>query len=360
MKSLFTTAIFLFGVSLFAQNTWTVDNRLGTTAQFTSVQAAIDAAEAGDFIYIHPSSINYGSITLNKRLNLRGIGHTPELANGEKATISSFMLFTNNTGITCSGSTISGLKIDALVDNNFGNISNVVIQNNLIGLFSARSPFNFVIQGNIFNMSGSVGINFTTSTHANNIISHNIFIRNTNSQISGVIEGLISSDSFNNNIVVFNNSSNDLGLFKNCLNPIVNNNIFVLNSNQTTATEILLLTSTITFQNCLTFAYGGQTLSNLNGSNNLNNTNPQFTNIGNTTNMAYTITNNYKLNTGSPAIDAGSDGDDLGIYAQGFKFQKRGYPFDLPYPTSININNALVAAGSNLEVVLKASANVEN
>lgn len=365
MKTIILNFTFLlFGAALFAQNTWTVDNRPGTTAQFTSVQAAHDAATEGDFIYIHPSPNNYGGLIIQKEIHLRGIGHSPELANGENAKINSIMLFTNNVNQTASGSSISGLEIvTAITDNNFGAISNVLIQNNKIGFLSFSRPFNFIIQGNVFNSSQANSIRFFTNvTHANNIISHNIFIRNTNSQIDAVIEGLVSSETFNNNIVVFNNTpaTNDLGLFENCANPIVNNNIFLITANNTVATELKLLNSNINFQNCLTFAFGGQTLNALSGTNNLNNTNPQFVNIGNTANMAFSLANNYKLNTGSPAIDAGSDGDDLGIYGQGFIFQMRGYPFDLPYPTSINVTNAIVEAGGNLDVVFKANANVEN
>ncbi len=348
----------------FAQTVWTVDNRPGTTAQFLSAQAAIDAATEGDFIYIHPSPISYGNITINKEIHLRGIGHSPELANGEFANLNAIMLFTNNAGITASNSSISGLVINFFSDNNFGTISSVLIQNNRIGSISFSRPFNFIIQGNVFNsFSQANSIRFFTNvTHANNLISHNIFIRNTNSQIDAVIEGLVASETFNNNIVVFNNTpaTNDLGLFENCNNPTVNNNIFLITSNNTFATELKLLNSTINFQNCLTFAYGGQTLNALNGNNNIDNVNPLFVAIGDTANMAFNQNNNYKLNSGSPAIDAGSDGDDLGIYGQGFLFQMKGYPFDLPYPTAINITNAVVEAGGTLQVQLRAEANVEN
>jgi hypothetical protein len=124
--------------------------------------------------------------------------------------------------------------------------------------------------------------------------------------------------------------------------------------------SIAINNSTINFQNNLTFDYGGQSIAALSGTNNLNNTNPLFTNIGTPANPAFLYTNNYKLALGSPAIDAGSDGDDLGIYGQGFLFQMKGYPFDLPYPTQINITNAIVEAGGTLQVNFKANANVEN
>ena len=371
MKTIILNFTFLlFGATLLAQNTWTVDNRPGTTAQFATVQAAVDAASPGDFIYIHPSQTTYAAtVTINKEIHLRGIGHEPELANGEKATIGGIFLHTNNNGtsVTASNSSFSGLVINQISDNQFGPISNVVFQNNKIGTVSLRNPFNFIFQGNLFDSLGVVNyINFFNINHANNIISHNIFMRNTtsNSQINGTISGLIASDTFNNNIMVFANTADDKIAFNQCNNPIVNNNLFLIAPNTTNSTLIKTINDVngipINFQNCLTFAYGGQTLTALNGTNNLNNTNPQFTAIGTPANPLFSYTKNYKLATGSPAIDAGSDGDDLGIYGQGFLFQMKGYPFDLPYPTNININNAIVEAGGNLQVVFKAKANVEN
>ncbi|MFD0989655.1 hypothetical protein ACFQ1R_06070 [Mariniflexile jejuense] len=369
MKTIILNFTFLLlGATLFAQTTWTVDNRPGTTAQFTSVQAAIDAASEGDFIYIHPSPNAYPNITINKEIHLRGIGHGPELANGESAKISAMMLFTDNLSKSASNSSISGLEIiNGINDNNFGAISNVLIQNNKIGSISLSRPFNYIIQGNLFNSIGTANyLNIFNINHGNNIITHNIFIRNSssNTQINGTVSGLISSDTFNNNLMVFDNTGTEKIAFNNCNNPILNNNMFLLTSRDAISTIISTINNfnniPLNFQNCLTFAYGGQTLTTLNGINNLNNVNPQFRDIGSPENPLFTYTKNYKLKAGSPAIGAGSDNSDLGIYGQGFLFQMKGYPFDLPYPTSININNAVVEAGGNLEVVFKANANVEN
>ncbi|HEX9601498.1 MAG TPA: hypothetical protein VF985_08410, partial [Mariniflexile sp.] len=257
------------------------------------------------------------------------------------------------------------LSIRSISDLNEAPFSNILIQNNRINSITMYQAYNFIIQGNHFlNTSGSENINLFTTNHANNLISHNIFVKSINTQINGIIRGLISSDTFNNNLVVFSNTSNDKILFNGCNNPIVNNNILVFAANNTTAIAINSINNVngnpISFQNCLTFAYGGQTIETLSGNDNLDNINPQFVDIDSPENPVFSYTKNYKLNAGSPAIDAGSDGDDLGIYGQGFLFQMKGYPFDLPYPTSININNAVVEAGGTLEVVFKANANVEN
>src|SRR5690606_36120284 len=111
------TCLLLCSISNFAQNVHTVDNRPGTTAQFTSVQAAHDAAQAGDFIYIHTSPNHKGTLTIRKQIHVRGIGHNPELANGEHAILSAITISRNATEATfASGSSISGLEINVIND----------------------------------------------------------------------------------------------------------------------------------------------------------------------------------------------------------------------------------------------------
>lgn len=364
--------LMLVSIANFAQTTWTVDNRPGTTAQFSLLQAAHDAAEPGDFIYIHPSTTNYGSLFIKKRINLRGIGHNPELANGEYASVNSIFFSSNSSQQTTgSGSSISGLTIGALgAASDAGNILDVSIQNNRINNISySNDIFNWLIQGNVLGGTSTNGVfsvinlggSGVIGTHANTVISHNIIIDKLGSA-GYTINGLFASDTFSNNLIILESSNNQTSksVFSSCNTPIVNNNIFLITNTNTLTTVIGTENSTINFQNCLTFAYAGQTVTALNGTNNLNNTNPQFINIDNPANPSFAYTKSYKLKVGSSAIGAGSDGSDLGIYGQGFKFQMKGYPFDLPYPTAMNINNAIVEAGGNLEVVFKASANVEN
>jgi len=310
---------------------------------------------------VHPSPNTYGSITISKEIHLRGIGHSPELANGEYAYLSNISLSTNSTEATlCSNSSISGLNINSISDGNGGAFTNILIQNNRINYLNFYQAYNYIIQGNVFNSSSGYSIYFNGASHANNIISHNIFnmVGNT-SATTAIFNNLLASDTVANNLIMMNYNSATSTFFNNCNNTAVNNNIFALGTTAVIS-SITINNSTINFQNCMTFDYGGQTIAALPGTNNLNNTNPQFTNIGSPANPAFTYANNYKLAVGSPAIGAGSDGSELGIYGQGFLFQMKGYPFDLPYPTQINITNAIVEAGGTLQVNFKASANVEN
>lgn len=58
-----------------SQRIWTVDNRSGHDADFDNLQAAHDAAENGDVVYVAPSQTAYEGMTLVKRLTVIGPGY---------------------------------------------------------------------------------------------------------------------------------------------------------------------------------------------------------------------------------------------------------------------------------------------
>ena len=75
-----SAAMLLFNViTLQAQTTWTVDNTPNSGAQFSSIQAAINAASDGDTIYVQQSDITYNepgnNIEINKDLTIIGAGY---------------------------------------------------------------------------------------------------------------------------------------------------------------------------------------------------------------------------------------------------------------------------------------------
>jgi len=351
----------LTSFNLSAQSTWTVDNRPGTTAQFTSIQAAHDAATPGDTLYVNPSTTSYGNITVTKTIHLIGLGHNPELENGLKATLGTITLstFAGNPSHP-SNSSFVGLNFTDLINSatltSLGYFKLLIQNNFIVSMNLGNTKGGIVVQGNIFNTPFAQSI---IGVGGDILISHNIFnIGSHGFDTQGAIVNATSSSTIANNIFIFNGTSGNPGIFANSNSPIAINNIFVINN--TVSNNFRNPNSTVSFQNCLTFSYGGQILPALPGTNNLNNTNPQFASIGTPENPLFAYTKSYKLKVGSPALNAGSDGTDLGIYGQGFLFQMKGYPFELPYLTDVNITNNVVQAGSNLSVSIKASANVEN
>src|SRR6185437_14041951 len=117
MKTNFTLilALFLFSFSAFATSR-TVSNDPNNPAQYSSLQAAINAASVGDTIYVEATYVtiqngqvqngasNYGSININKRLVLIGSGYNP---NQDIAYVSNIGNISLDT-VTASGSTLTG------------------------------------------------------------------------------------------------------------------------------------------------------------------------------------------------------------------------------------------------------------
>lgn len=77
MKLILTAALLLTSLAVFGQTIWTVDKNPTATADYSSIDAAIDVAEDGDFVYVHPSFQSYGLTNVTKEVHVRGLGHHP-------------------------------------------------------------------------------------------------------------------------------------------------------------------------------------------------------------------------------------------------------------------------------------------
>lgn len=110
----------LLGLTMKAQNTWTVDNNGG--GQFTDLQTAIDDVSVvdGDTLLISGSLTSYGDITLNKSLTLIGPGHHPDKDLAFIAEISNISFDEkldafNNPLNNCNNSNLIGMKIRKII-----------------------------------------------------------------------------------------------------------------------------------------------------------------------------------------------------------------------------------------------------
>lgn len=106
----FLTAIFFISVVANA-TVWRVNNRPGVDAHFTTLQAAIDGATAGDTLYVEGSTTSYGAGIFDKQLVVIGAGYW--LAENDTTQAykenSQVGRLTFNTG--SEGSTVEGLYI---------------------------------------------------------------------------------------------------------------------------------------------------------------------------------------------------------------------------------------------------------
>jgi hypothetical protein len=104
----------LAAAGLASAKTLTVDNKPGSVAMFTSLQAAVDAADPGDILLIAGSPTSYGEVRLVKRLNFVGPGWDLEANRIPGVNVHNAQFgFSGGRDAdgACSGSTFTGLEM---------------------------------------------------------------------------------------------------------------------------------------------------------------------------------------------------------------------------------------------------------
>lgn len=336
--SLLVTAL-LFVYQVNAQNILTVDNSEGANAQYNSLQSAISSASAGDIIHVHPSITNYGEIVINKQLTLIGFGHSDP----DKRTYVTDINFSTNS----SNSNVSGLHITRnLYSTSDDRLSGLIIENNYIAAaitFTNGGVEDTIIRGNVLYAIGSSNYNsynnYIDTIISNNVITGYLYVYNHDSVT-------IKNNIFSNNTATpIYNRNNTTGSL------IVQNNLIYRDYYR----ALDINTTGLVFQNCLAYNRGGGNMTDLNGTNNLNNQNPLF--VEDNEDAAFSSTDDYHLQAGSPAIGAGVDGEDIGLYdSSPFIFNNNGYSNGIPTVKITNITDR-ISTGANLSVTINTNAN---
>jgi hypothetical protein len=348
MKASITLFLFCVAFAAFGQNILVVDNNPGAAADYTTAQAAANAADPGDFIYIVPSGDSYGSLGIEKELHVRGLGHLPLGTNGLASTLNN-ITFQND----CGNSSVSGLNVSANISsftNTSGFNANVVISNCYTRYLNVGGD-NWTIEGCIINNDQGNVRALGVNEHDNTTIHHNYIRHISNlSNTAAIGEAPESTLEYNNLYVV------DEGrLMWNCTNLEFQNSIILSLEN---GDNLNFQGSTgWTFNNCLSYNYNGFAVPLTgNGDNNLEDTEPLFETLQNGSPL-FSYSNNYSPAIGSPLIGAASDGDNIGIYNENFDFDQRGHAIDLPYITEIDILNPAVEPEESLEINFSAFGN---
>jgi hypothetical protein len=307
---------------------WRVNNS-GLPADFTTIQAAHDAATvvAGDTLHLEPSSVSYGALVSTKKLVILGPGYylnqnTNQQANPAPAAIANFTL---NEG--SSGTVISGLTIASHCYINTGNItiSRNSFGNQNIILSGDHSYSNIIISGNYgiddVTPSGTWAVLITNVLIVNNYLS-NVLL---NSQFSGVIANNIFSHQSNTayGFTIKNNicPNTDGGIVFNGNSNTINNNI----------------------------SAGGVGFPAGNGNQNSVNMTTVF--VGATGNST---DGQWQLKTGSPAIGAGLNGEDCGIYGGNTPYHLSGLP---KIPSVYLLTAPANSNGNTLPVTISVKTN---
>jgi len=285
-----------------------VNNLPNTDPDFTNLSSAYSAAQPGDTLYVCGSVTNYGSLTLAKPLTIIGPGYF--LASNPYTQVNTrtaaLTLITFNAG--SSGSLITGLQAQRAVVNT----SNITIVRNyfyytdsssyMISFASGLS--NIAIMQNYFYLNYDLTSLYGIITSgSNNIlyIANNLFRSDESRNIT------ISSTSYatmENNVFYGGTVSIYNTLFQ---NNIMRSGTFDSNSGNTILNNIS----------------AGSQFGDLNGNQSNVSMSAVFTLSGSTD-------GNYILAPGSPAIGAGVNGVDCGIFGGISPYVLSGMPEGIP------------------------------
>ena len=307
----------------------TVSNTPGQAAMYTVVQTAIDNAEVGDTVFVHASATAYAAVSIKKRIVLLGEGGKPDWS-GLKSylgtiTIDSIVQVPGANNIPVSGTVINGILCEGYFYIN-SNIHGILVKNCYVaygvnftgwGHIVYNNYFNYYIQGgtNIIFIGNYVGMSSYSINNAINwTISNNIF--------AGPISA--TSSTITNNIF--------LGA-----NAIYSTNI------SNSFSKNLQVGTDLPIGN-----YVGQSL---------------FGTFSETVSASMSgvdlTTKKFTFKAGSPAIDGGTDGKDVGVHGGLYPWPAgtflNGDP-GLPKVQSIEVQNAVLAPGAILKVNLKAKS----
>ncbi len=337
----------------------TVSNDVNSPGQFTSIQAAHDAAISGDTLYIHATSNSYGAVTLRKPLVLIGEGVYPDKEVQYSTQVGSILLSYSDSPISsAAGSKIFGLEIGQITFESecnscyyFGNseIARNRIQN-VHAIFNSNNAL--IYQNQIANITGQYyslvlsnniiqNIGLDNSAGSNNLISNNI-IENGISAKGAIVSNNIFYKSVSGGVI--NNADNNQDL-------TWTNNLFYAGVN--------FLLSDIVF--------GTNT-----GTGNLLNVNPLcvFSILPSTLN-AYNYSNpasgpfaNFHLQATAPGKNYGTDGADIGIYGgphpwvdgttTDTRYRYLTMPSQVPHMISMDILNPTIPLNGILNIQFNA------
>lgn len=290
---------------------------------FASLQEAVDSAMAGDIIYVYPGS--YGSITVDKGVHIYGPGFDV-LANtitGVKTVAANTIVNSLTLQAGADGATVKGLLINGIA--RVSNITGGEITGNWITTeLELNNASSILVQGNYLLVHNSNYGHMDLNSSPNAIIRNNIF--------RWIAMDSFSSASFKNNIIITGNNE--------FFNSEIKNNIFYYN-NTTTPNPIAVNSANEIQYNVF--------CTNVGYANNLTGQDRSTLFLQADIHSSYTLDANLQLSPTSPAIGAGENGADCGIFGGGMPYKFSGIP-ELPLIYELNAPDN--AAGS-LDVTIK-------
>jgi len=387
MKKFLTLLLLLSFITISAQSIWIADNNPNAPTGsniFGTIQEAIDAATAGDTIYIQPSNTAYGTGTTEVELHFRGIGFNLDKDIPYQSSVFRLNLYGAPDGSTnASNSTVSGLNITSglyLGRNSSGDqyytLNGVRVFNNSVNSFTYSAAVKNDDLLVAYNYIRLCTFNDTVSntTIRNNVIDEYIIFDNSTTPITAtitnnIINGYVRKDAIDDFLVVQNNNFIGNGSFSTAFsstmeNAIISNNIFYGATPSVTGAGASTSTSfeNNVFTNNISFSTGNNELPPAGGGagntglGNLEGIDPQFTTA--TLSTIWQSADDYTTSAAEVTI-GGSDGTDIGIFGGPYPFGAGNLTLATsPIPTIQSLNiSTIINPGQLLEVEVSAKSN---
>ncbi|MBL0267129.1 MAG: hypothetical protein IPP99_00175 [Chitinophagaceae bacterium] len=300
-----------------------------TNTFYDRLDSAVANAQDGSTIYIPGGTFIIGTINIEKRLNLIGVGHNPD---SSTATSSTYLSGDINFGAGADYSSLIGIYLSGYIKfyilPGSSIASNILIKRcNLYGISFDQTTSGVIIDECI------------TRYHINVYYGYSSLNTFQNSIITGTLGG--TSSGFSNCIIRNNIFLGNYAYQINGGSNIIENNIFMngtINGNNFCYNNITNSTSNI---------FSGQLIS----LNNQINVSDIFINQSGS---IYSYTDDYYLTITCPGKNAGTDGTDIGIYG-GFSPWKDG---SVPYNPHVQFQNipSVTNANGNLNINIRVGA----
>lgn len=359
-KSSLVTALCITTLNAFA-TVRTVSNNPATIAQFSTIQAAINASATGDTVFVQGSPIRYAAFTLNnKALVIMGPGFSPTKEMPYTATLLGGTVIgaTGTAGTEIHGMSFARENSSELYVMT-GNVR--FVRNAFYGpigfrddIFQDKTCNNVVWEGNYFQVSG-----FSMASrclYSNWLFQNNLFYP------PGIQSGLFRSLNMTSNFIFNHNLIYSCsGLLYQIVYDANNFGGIVFTSNILFRMNLTASMGPTSYSNNLTFECNNNEPwllpGNANGGGNIANTNPQLVSQEQV-NACNAIIENLSVAAG-PAKNAGSDGKDIGLL-----FDETG-PYNwarsrnalLPLISKMSVLNTTVQQGATITIAVEAKAN---
>lgn len=325
----------------------TVNNQVGSSADFDNVTNAMALAVHGDTIYVQPSATSYGSIAINKRLIIMGAGHNPSFSpyNSSFTTVT----FQNSS----SNAILKGLNINTVASATSATVNNIVISGCRISNYGGQcidlasgTYNNWIFEGCVLETTTASFFNFedfgSDLILRNNLISQNSY--------SIPIGNLPSGTTVDHNFILSTGNTNFEGVIYGS-NILVTNNIIATNASNNYG--IAGICASCTFNNNILYNLGSGPFPTTPGNNNQVNVNPQFVNFNLSNIFSYDWDLNLAVN--SSGIGAATDGSDIGLYGGIFNYNENGIDGGTPYIIDFSLESATAPQGGTITINLNAS-----